>query len=127
MSSTDGKFFLRIWPEPEIGLINQAAVILIGTHDFAAFGTPPKKGGSTIRQVDHAEWKREKDILTFHVTANAFLYHMVRRMVQVQLDIGSGRKEPEYISKALNGEFDGVIQGIAPPQGLFLEQIRYAE
>src|SRR5574338_631645 len=76
------RYVWRIWPPCEVGALQAAARLLHGNHDFAAFGTPPRPGGSTIRTVFQAEWQpQEEGILWFEVTANAFLYHMVRRMV----------------------------------------------
>jgi len=121
------RYNLRIWPEIELDVLTEAANLLIGEYDFSAFGTPPKKNGSTIREVFAASWTKENDQYIFTVRANAFLYHMVRRMVNVQIEIAHGRKTVEFISDALDGKFDGVIQGIAPPQGLFLEKVDYAD
>jgi tRNA pseudouridine38-40 synthase len=121
------KFNLRIWPEIELDTLNKAASKLIGQHDFSAFGTPPKENGSTIREVFSASWEKDRYRYFFTVKANAFLYHMVRRMVNVQIEIAHGRKTVEFISDALDGKIVGVIQGIAPAHGLFLEEVEYAD
>ena len=118
---------LKIWPEIELDALNEAANLFIGEYDFSAFGTPPKKDGSTIREVFEAGWTKVEDRLFFTIKANAFLYHMVRRIVNVQIEIVQGRKEAELISDALAGKIEGVIQGIAPPQGLFLDEVEYAD
>ena len=59
-------------------------------------------------------------MLSFTVTANAFLYHMVRRMVHIQVEIGLGKKPFSALEAALSSPGDGMIQGLAPAHGLFL-------
>src|SRR3990172_8902187 len=51
------RFAWRGWPAPEIELMQAAAELLIGPHDFAAFGHPPCRGGSTLRTVTVARWR----------------------------------------------------------------------
>lgn len=121
------RYAWRIWPQIDLADLTQAAKQLVGEFDFAPFGTPPKEGGTTIRKVSGAKWKQEGDRFTFEVSANAFLYHMVRRMVNIQIQIAQGKHEPGIIKKYLNGEFDEMIQGLAPPQGLYLTKVDYAE
>ena len=74
---------------------------LIGTHDFAPFGGATSPNGSTVREVQQANWHQQGKRLTFEVTANAFLYHMVRRMVFVLVSIGQGKLEAGIISQVL--------------------------
>ena len=119
------RFAWRVWPMPDQEKMNTAANLLVGEHDFAAFGSPPKTGGPTIRQVFAAEWQQEAEAYYFNVSANAFLYHMVRRMVHLTVEIGLGRQEVTALSEALQGSPDEIIQGLAPPHGLFLTEVRY--
>ena len=121
------RFFVRNWPKLDLEVLNKAAKLLIGKNDYSAFGTPPKQGGSTLREVFDASWKEDRNRIFFHVKANGFLYHMVRRMVKVQIEIARGAKDVSFISDALEGKFEGVIQGIAPPQGLFLDEVTYGK
>jgi tRNA pseudouridine38-40 synthase len=118
------RFAWRVWPEARLALLNEAAALLLGRHDFAAFGTPPRTGGSTIREVFQAGWKVEADTLQFEVKANAFLYHMVRRMVYLQVLAGQGRLEMGDLARAVQ-EAQPQSPGLAPPQGLVLSQVGY--
>src|SRR5262249_43750188 len=69
----------------------EAAALLIGEHDFAAFGQPPT-GESTIREVYVSEWAPQKEpygtLWTYTIEANAFLKHMVRRIVGLLVKVG---------------------------------------
>ena len=99
---------------------------LIGWHDFAAFGTPIRPGGRTVREILQAHWHQEDRQLAFEVTANAFLYHMVRRMVFVQVSVAQGRLEAGIISRALEQpQNQAMFQGLAPSQGLTLVEVSY--
>jgi tRNA pseudouridine38-40 synthase len=120
-----------VWPAVAEELLEAAAAKLVGTHDFAAFGTSPDDGGVTIRQVFAAEWREAKwnqegDGLVFKVTANAYLYHMVRRIVRLQVEVGQGRFAPQIVTEYLQpGSVRGMVPGLAPPNGLFLAAVEY--
>jgi tRNA pseudouridine38-40 synthase len=111
----------------DIDRLQQAAGYLIGIHDFVAFGTPPQTKGTTFREVKKAGWKIDGDELTFEVVANAFLYRMVRRLVSYQIEIGRGELAVEQLPALLDGSSRSLVQGLAPPQGLTLEEVSYPE
>lgn len=119
------RYAWRVWPPVEVQLLQEAAQQLVGTHDFAAFGTPPKEGGPTMRQVFSASWQSAADALRFEVVANAYLYHMVRRMVNLQVEVGQAKEPPTIVAEYLQGEHPEMVQGLAPPQGLFLQRVEY--
>ncbi len=61
------------------------------------------------------------------MTANAFLYHMVRRMVFVQVLVGQQRLSSAELEMAVNDpQASQMAPGLAPPQGLFLQEVQYA-
>lgn len=118
------RFAWRIWPEVELDVLEKTAEYLTGTHDFAAFGTPPKPGGHTIRTVHRTEWYATKDGFSFEVTANAFLYHMVRRMVYLQILAGQKRIELADFHECVEHK-KKITAGLAPPNGLILTAVEY--
>lgn len=97
----------------------------MGAHDFIAFGTPPKPGRSTVRTVMKAEWQSKDDEYHFEVQANAFLYHMVRKIVFAQVVVGQGKLSVERIAEALEGRPRVLSGGIAPAHGLTLVEVTY--
>lgn len=119
------RFAWRVWPEIEIHQMQAAADLLCGEHDFAAFGAATKPGGPTIRQVFSAVWQQTDDELIFKISANAFLYHMVRRIVWLLVQIGHKKFEPEIVVDFLNGKNSEAHLGLAPPNGLSLVEVRY--
>jgi tRNA pseudouridine38-40 synthase len=120
------RYSWRIWPTLDKGLVNAAAELLKDEHDFAAFGSPPRAHGSTIRTVTRAEWAAGGDKWTFDVVANAFLYRMVRRMVFTQVAVGQGKLELETFRKAIS-EKHPLPAGLASPAGLTLVEVKYEE
>lgn len=119
------RYAWRVWPAPSLESLKEAASHLIGEHDFAAFGSPPREGGTTVRQVMRAEWIQEgEDEFVFNVLANAFLYHMVRRMVGLLVKVGRGLAEADTVLRTVSGQ-DKLVQQLAPPQGLTLVSVDY--
>ena len=120
------RFAWRVWPELNLTLLQQAARLLPGNHDFAAFGTPPKPGGSTVRKLYWAKWEPQAGGLLFEVAANGFLYHMVRRMVYLQVQVGQDRLVLEQLAQAVDAA-QPQPPGLAPAHGLVLKEVWYEE
>ena len=119
------RYAWRIWPEPKLDAMETAATMLVGRYDFAAFGQAPSSDGHTIREVFRAHWSRKRDVIAFEIEANAFLHHMVRRLVGALTEIGSGRVDADEI-RALIDDPQLRWQGkIAAAQGLCLETVIY--
>ena len=119
------RYHWRVWPEPSFELMNQAAKVICGNHNFFRYGKPPKEGGRTLRSVESAEWKREKgNKASFQIKANSFLYHMVRRITFILVRVGQGKVMIDRIVDSFEG-IDNLPPGIAPAKGLFLEEIFY--
>jgi len=113
----------RVWPAPRLRRLQAAARYLRGEHDFAALGSAPQAGGHTVRTLYVARWRAAGDEFVFEVTANAFLYHMVRRMVGLQVKVGQGLIEPEAVQTALRSKQR--VRQLAPAHGLTLIQVEY--
>ena len=119
------RYVWRVWPPVDGNALQSVAKQLIGKHDFAAFGTPPRPGSSTVRTVMKAEWQQQGDEWTFEVQADAFLYRMVRRMVFIQVAAGQGKIPEEAVVDLLEGRTRVVPGGLAPAKGLTLVEVTY--
>ena len=105
---TRERFAWRVWPEFNPDLLVDAAKLFIGTHDFAAFGSPTTPKGTTVRTVMKAGWMQvERDEWQFEVQADAFLYRMVRRLVFVQVTIAQGKISAEASDPLFSGSGPG--------------------
>ncbi|HWQ85019.1 MAG TPA: tRNA pseudouridine(38-40) synthase TruA [Anaerolineales bacterium] len=120
------RFAWQVWPVPDQSRLDILANLLVGRHDFGAFGTPPKAGRSTQRQIFRASWQGNGDELCFDVTGNAFLYRMVRRLVGLQVRTAQNRLPMEVISSYLERPDASRVQELAPPQGLTLMKVYYS-
>jgi tRNA pseudouridine38-40 synthase len=124
------RFAWRLWPALDVDVLQRVAPQFLGTHDFAAFGTPPKPGGTTVRTVSRAGWSLVGDRLgvcelLFDVEANAFLYRMVRRIVFIQVAIAQGKLDEALPAALLDVLPQRPVQGLAPAHGLTLVQVVY--
>ena len=122
------RYMWRIEGELDWTLMQATASLFIGEHDFSQFGKPVKPDGSTIRKVFLSEWKQSSSS-DYHYTivADAFLYHMVRRIVFVMMSTGKGRTDPQLVQKMLDGNQEKISPGIAPACGLTLTKVEYNE
>ena len=106
-------------------LMNEAAKELIGKHDFSAFMASGSDVTDTVRTVTDAEVIRVGDEVIFRVSADGFLYNMVRIMIGTLTEVSYGKISPDGIkSIILSG--DRKRAGItAPPDGLYLKNVEY--
>lgn len=108
----------------DLSLMNQAASLLLGEHDFATFGQPPQ-GDKTIRHIFKAEWSTKAPFLQFEIKANAFLYRMVRSIVGSLRLVGEGTWSVEHFAYALEQRERKYCGQVAPPQGVYLVSVEY--
>jgi tRNA pseudouridine38-40 synthase len=119
------RYAWRLRPGFDLEAMASVASLMVGRHDFAAFGTAPNPQGHTVRQVHRAQWQSAEERYWFDIEADAFLYHMVRRLVAAMVAVGSGQSTEESIACLLE-DAQGRWQGaIAPACGLCLEAVIY--
>ncbi len=110
----------------DVAAMQRAAGHLVGTHDFKAFegaGSPRK---TTVRRVMKASvaWT-DGDRLVFEIEADGFLRFMVRNIVGTLVDVGLGRRSADDFKRILSSRERELAGPTAPPQGLFLVQVKY--
>lgn len=116
------RFAWRVWPA--ISDLEELAEIWLGEHDFAGYGTAPSPGRSTIRTVMAANWRFMNNEWQFEIQANAFLYHMVRRIVHAQVSVAHGKITKNDLIMALENNMV-LPSGLAPACGLTLVEVSY--
>lgn len=130
------------WQVPyqlDIDRMAQASRCLIGTHDFSTFGRPPqgenrsqKRAAQAVRTVLRAEWRKgvvdapSGEWMTFDITANAFLYHMVRNLVGSLVLVGSGQLPADQFEAMLQARDPSLAKHLAPAHGLCLMRVEYS-
>ncbi|MDQ6748187.1 MAG: tRNA pseudouridine(38-40) synthase TruA [Candidatus Dormibacteraeota bacterium] len=120
----------RAWHvrEPlDISAMRAAAAPLVGEHDLSAFGTDPA-GRNTVRQMHSVRVRALRSaggsLLAVDLTANAFLYGMVRRVVGFLVEVGLGRRAAAEMANLL---VPGARAGsrVAPARGLYQMGVQY--
>jgi tRNA pseudouridine38-40 synthase len=117
-----------VWHLPErldVDAMRQAARTLVGRHDFAAFQSIGTHVPDSIRTVSASDVRSDDDLLTYEVTADGFLRHMVRAVVGTLVEIGRGWRAPENIAALLANGVRAEAGATAPPHGLFLVRVDY--
>ena len=109
----------------DVKLMNKVAKAFIGKRDFSAFMASGSDVTDTVREVRHAEVIREGDEVIFRVSADGFLYNMVRIMIGTLTDVAYGKIKAEDIDGIISS-CDRKKSGItAPPDGLYLKSVEY--
>jgi tRNA pseudouridine38-40 synthase len=119
---------LRAAYEPrklDLDLLAEAGAMVRGTHDFSAF--TPSKGYHVRfeRVVTESSWTREGDLLTYRITADSFLYGMVRTLVGTMREIGLGKRGLERFGTLLSGGERNQAGPAAAARGLTLTGVGY--
>jgi tRNA pseudouridine38-40 synthase len=109
----------------DLGAMNEAAALLVGEHDFAAF-CRKREGATTVRALRHLDWRRDGDgVAVGRVVADAFCHNMVRALVGALLPVGEGGRPPSWPAQVLaTAQRDPAVR-VVPAHGLSLEEVRY--
>jgi tRNA pseudouridine38-40 synthase len=114
------------WPHRyDLEALQACAAALQGTHDFTAFTPTQTDHVRFDRDIHAASWDLEGALLTFRITADAFMRNMVRILVGTMLEASSGRRTVEDFTRLLAGATRGDAGDTAPPHGLYLEKVGY--
>ena len=105
--------------------MHAAAQVLRGEHDFTSFRARNCQARHAVREIQEISVTRSGDVIVLDVTANGFLYHMVRNIAGCLLRVGSGEAEPDWFSEVLEARDRGVAAPTAPPEGLYFVSARY--
>jgi len=109
----------------DVGAMRAAARLVEGTHDFAAFQGQGSDTPSTRRTIAKFAIADCGSRIHFQVEGNGFLRHMVRTLVGTLVEIGRGRRDPQWIGEVLASRQRAQAGLTAPPHGLFLVRVDY--
>jgi tRNA pseudouridine38-40 synthase len=109
----------------DLGLLDKAASLIQGEHDFRAF-TPTKSHHTRfVRMVKKSSWEVCDGLFVYGITANSFLYGMVRSLVGTMVEAASGRRELSDLVRLLEGAERSEAGPAAPARGLTLVSVDY--
>lgn len=120
----------RIGPELDVAAMQAAAERFVGTHDFLALcasGSSVAAHGDTVRTITRCTVERAGDRVTITVTADGYLYNMVRILAGTLVEAGLHKRTPESIPDLLASRDRRRAGQTLPAKGLFLEDVAYSE
>lgn len=106
-------------------LMQEAALLLLGEHDFSAFRAADCQAKSPVRQLRKLEISRCGDLIIFDFCANAFLHRMVRNIVGCLVYIGKGKFPPSWIEQVLQSHDRRLAAPTVSAAGLYLTKVSY--
>lgn len=111
--------------ELNLGDMSRACEYFIGTHDFESFKNKGSSVKTSVRTITELNVSKNGDIIEVKVTADGFLYNMVRIIVGTLLEVGIGKIKPEVIMDILQSKDRTKAGKSAPALGLCLKQVYY--
>ena len=119
------RYYWRIERELDIDKMNEFCGKIVGKHDFYAFSSSGRTVVDTVRIVKECFVTKRDNQVKLQITADGFLYNMVRIIVGTAVAVSDGKIDPNYTEKIL-AEKKRENAGItAPAKGLFLEKVIY--
>lgn len=109
----------------DLRLMQDAAGLFVGMHDFVAFAEKQEMKKSTKVLVESLRLERVGGLILVRVMASHFLWHLVRRLVGTLAAIGSGRMTFDEATAMLTTGRSSSIPWMAPAHGLFFEKAFY--
>lgn len=111
----------------DVGAMQQAAVHLLGKHDFTSFRAMGCQAKHPIRAIDAITITQRGDDIFVDVVARSFLYHQVRNMVGTLVKIGVGDWQPDDMKTILEAKDRTLAGPTAPPDGLYFMHVKYKD
>lgn len=122
-------YALHVPERLDIAAMRTAAAALTGRHDFKSFqaaGSSAKTSERTLQRLTVEPAKSgDRNLVVITAEADGFLYHMVRNLAGLLLEVGRGRLEPEAAATILAAVDRQSAPPTAPPEALCLEWVRY--
>lgn len=119
---------LFAWHLPErlaLEAMIRAAAFMVGTHDFSAFRSVGGDVTTPVRTVTRSEWRQSGGLLTYEISGDGFLRHMVRAIVGTLVEVGRGWRQVDEMPSLLASGARADAGATAPAHGLFLVSVDY--
>jgi tRNA pseudouridine38-40 synthase len=118
----------RAWRVPkslDAKAMHNAAMRLVGKHDFSTFRDSECQANSPVKTLDRLDVYRDGDNVSIEASARSFLHSQVRSMVGSLVAVGEGRWSGGDLSAALEARDRAACAPVAPPEGLYLVRVDY--
>ena len=111
----------------DVEKMKQAAVFLVGEHDFQSFCAAGSTAESTVRTIYDLSVRKEEEEIVIEVTGNGFLYNMVRIIAGTLMEVGRGKIEPKELPRILAQRERKAAGPTAPACGLTLMKYQFVD
>lgn len=118
-------YVYQVRDELNYNLMKDAAKYFLGKHDFKAFKTNGSSVKTSVRTISGLELELKGDVLKIFISADGFLYNMVRIIVGTLIEVGKGKIKPEDIENIIKNGDRSKAGPCVPPNGLVLEKVFY--
>ena len=118
-------FFPHILSDAEIERMNEAAQYIVGKHDFSAFMSEGSDIEDTVRTVYYLNVTKNSDVIEIRISADGFLYNMVRIIVGTLIKVALSQIAPSDIRDIIKSKDRKNAGMTAPAEGLYLNQVIY--
>lgn len=119
------RYALRVEKELDIKRMNAFCKTLVGTHDFEPFSSSGKSVTDTVRTVSDCQMITDGGLPALSVSADGFLYNMVRIITGTALAVSQGRLAVDCAEKIFECRDRAAAGETAPAHGLFLNKVFY--
>ncbi|MDR3410716.1 MAG: tRNA pseudouridine(38-40) synthase TruA [Formivibrio sp.] len=114
-----------IHQELDLSAMRQAALLLMGEHDFSSFRAAECQANTPIKTLTRMEINSDGHLIQCDFSANAFLHHMVRNIMGALLHVAKGNESPQWITRLLAAQDRSVAPPTFMPDGLYLAGVSY--
>lgn len=121
----DRKYNYYCFHKLDISLMQRAAKILVGEHDFKAFSDNKRMKKSTVRTMKSIQIKANINALDIIMEADDFWPNMARIIAGTLIEVGEGKMAPEYLEEILLSGDRSKAAETAEARGLFLQDVKY--
>ncbi|MDR2785296.1 MAG: tRNA pseudouridine(38-40) synthase TruA [Treponema sp.] len=121
----ESRYRVQLWCYPRLALLNDYARLLLGETDCSLFASPQDKSKSRFRHISQAWFFYRGDTLIFEISANAFLWKMVRCVAGTLLSLEERGAPAEKLRDMLKSGDHRLAGPTLPPSGLFLRKVEY--
>lgn len=111
----------------DVTAMAEAALALIGTHDFTTFRDLACQSKSPVKTLDELTVERTDGEVRFGLAARSFLHRQVRSIVGTLVEVGAGRWSAQDVAEALEAKDRRRCGPVAPAHGLYLSKVDYPE
>lgn len=121
-----GKDYCCLVKEPlNVENMEEACKYFIGKHDFSAFKTNGSSVKTSVRTVSELYIEKNQENIKIYISADGFLYNMVRIIVGTLVEVGKGKIYPKDIENIIISKERSKAGPCVQPNGLVLEKVYY--